>query len=132
MSKPELGKIEVGDRLLVIPARMSRFADTTPRRVTVIKAARVWVDLVAEEDQDRLHPRTWRMRRDTQDEGTSSNYNDRFVTQEQYGWEQRARAAEEYLTEIDLQLSWQSPWTKGDKVIVLANLLRKHHGLDEL
>lgn len=132
MSKPELGKVEVGDRLIVIPGRRSRYSDTTPRPAIVTKAAPVWIDLVEESTQDRPYPKSWRMRRDTQHEGGNTNYNARFVTPEQYAWEQRQLAAVKYLKEIDLRLEWSSPWASGDKAIVLANLMRKHHGLDEL
>jgi hypothetical protein len=134
MSKPALGKIDVGDTLLVIPATRSRFSDTEAIPVTVTKAARIWIELNGSVtgSNERRYPRTWRMRRDTQHDGGSGNYHNRFVTQEQYDWEQRIAAAEKYLKEIKLRPEWASPWSKPDKLLTLANLLRAHHGLDEL
>lgn len=130
MLKPELGKVAVGDRLLVIPASYGRGA-LDPVEAVITKAGRVWVEL-ADADDVRSLARTWRLRLDTQDSGSGYSGRDRFVTREQYAWEQRDSAVHRYLTEVGIRPDRDSPWDGSEQRIVLANLLRAHVGLDPL
>jgi hypothetical protein len=131
MSKPELGKVAVGDQLLVIRPFNRYRADNDPIPVAVTKVGRVWIE-AAEANQVRSQARTWRMRLDTQNEGGQYSQQDRFVTAEQYAWEQRRNAADAYLREIDFMPGFKSPWRAEDRRLDLANLLRRHDGLPEL
>ncbi len=126
MSKPELGRVIVGDRLLVIPATYGR-GTREPVEALVIKAGRVWIDL-EEINQAPSFRRKWRLRLDTQDSGSG----DRFVTAEQYAWEQRIHAANAYLNEVGIRPDRGSPWYDPERQITLANLLRQHDGQPEL
>jgi hypothetical protein len=128
MSRPELGTVSVGDRLLVIPARYGR-TPTEPIEVTVTKVARIWIDMAATDKS--AWPR-YRLRRDTQHDGGESNYRTRFVTREQYAWEQRLRQVNEYLREAGVDLAWNKPWNTDERRIVLANLMRQHEELPAL
>lgn len=130
MPKPALGKVAVGDELLVIPTTYSRNR-TEPVEATVAKVGRVWIEL-EETNQVRSFKRKWRLRLDTQDDGTSGIYRDRFVTREQYAWAQRHSAAYDYLREQGIDLRNDSPWRSEEQQLVLANLLRRHAGLPEL
>lgn len=130
MLKPELGKVAVGDRLLVIPASYGRGA-LDPVEVVATKAGRVWVELAATDDV-RSFARTWRMRLDTQNINSGYSSQDRFVTREQYAWEQRESAVHQYLIDIGIRPDRDSPWDSSDQRLILANLLRAHDGLDPL
>jgi hypothetical protein len=131
VSKPELGKVAVGDRLLVIPARYGR-TQPEPRLVAVTKAGRVWIDLEAVGD-DSWRSQTWRLRLDTQDAGSGYSNRDRFVTPEQYAWEERRSSVSTYLREQGITVESSSPWRlEEDGLLILANLLRRHDGLDPL
>lgn len=131
MSKPELGKVVVGDELIVIRPFNRYRADNDPIPVVVTKVGRVWIEL-AEVNQVRSMRSTWRMRLNTQNTGGQHSQRDRFVTAEQYAWEQRNTAANAYLREIDLMPGYKSPWYAEDQRLELANLLRRHASLPEL
>lgn len=131
MSKPELGRVAVGDRLLVIPARYGR-GQLEPRLAAVTKAGRVWIDLEDVGD-DCWQSQTWRLRLDTQDTGSGYSNRDRFVTPEQYAWEVRRSSVSIYLCEQGITVESGSPWRRDeDDLLTLANLLRQHRGLDPL
>lgn len=128
MSKPPLGRVAVGDRLLVIPNSHERGkAEVVP--VTVTSIGRVWIDLAEVTDG---RPRTWRLRLDTQDDGKTGAYHDRFVTPEQYTRQERQSAAYAYLREQRVLPSEGSPWRTEERMLTLANLLRHHDGLPAL
>jgi hypothetical protein len=129
MSKPELGDIAVGDKLIVIPCIRGRYDRREPREVVVTKAARVWIEMKSTSDDKYNY--TWRMRRDTQDEGGQHSPAWRFATVEQKKWEDREREASRFLDEAGIEFSWKRSRYKGDKV-TLANIIRKHEGLPEI
>ena len=131
MARPALGKVAVGDELLVIRPFNRYRDDNDPVRVRVVKAARVWIDL-EEIDQVSSYARTWRMRLDTQNEGSKYTQQDRFVTAEQYAYETRVDAADAYLCEVKVRSDYGSLWNAPERRIVLANLLRAHEGLPEI
>lgn len=119
MPKPALGPVKVGDTLLVFLARYSR--DRTPPapiEATVIKVGRVWIELQDPDSTSRF-PRTWRLRLDTQDDASKTNYHDRFVTTGQFEWEQQVAAARAAVA--SLKLDWTSPWQRDeDRLLALA------------
>lgn len=127
--KPELGKVAIGDHLLVIPATYAR-RPPEPVEAVVTKVARVWTEL--EEAAGEGRKRTWRMRLDTQDEGGDSHYCARFRTREQHAWEQRLMAADTCLREAGVGLGHGKPWQEPDRRIALANMIRAYDGLPEL
>jgi len=94
---------------------------------TVVKAARVWVDLESVE-RDRRRPdlpaRTWRMRRDRQNEGSSyTGSNASFATLEQYAWDEARRWALGFLQEQGVWVDRDSRWR--DHEVELADILAK-------
>jgi hypothetical protein len=127
MPKPPLGKVAVGDRLIVIPATYSNRIKKEPAEAVVTKVGRVWVDL-----DEANGPRSWHLRLDTQHDGSQSNYHDRFLTHEQQQWEQRQTAVHAYLREQRVTIEHRSPWQDEDRRLVLANLMRAHDGLGPL
>lgn len=130
MLKPELGKVAVGDRLLVV-ARRQAHRDEDPIEAEVTKVARVWIDLV--EVGTDSYPRTWRMRLDTQNDGAETGYPTRFFTREQWETELRAKDAEVYLRKVRACPDPGSVWfNEPDRLIALANFVRQYDGLDPL
>jgi hypothetical protein len=90
----------------------------------VVKAARVWVEIAqaGKEDLPKWVIYRWRMRRDTQDEGTQYSGSDaRFLTMEQYAWEETRRWALGVLTENGIDLQHGSVWVGREAE--LADLL---------
>ena len=129
MPRPELGKVTVEDELLVIPPSR-RYCSNDPIPVRVTKVGRVWLDLV-EINNAPSQAKSWRMRIDTQREA-KDNYDHRFVTAEQYAWEQRENAVAVYLREQGVDLRAGSLWNTPERRVVLANLLRAHEDLPNL
>lgn len=120
--RPVLGDIKPGDLVFVrgseryIPAR-------------VVKAARVWIELEATGDT-----RSWRMRRDTQEQATQySGSSASFVTAEQRAWDERLRDARKFLNSQGIRveryvigsgnLDGGGPW--WGREIELADLIRR-------
>lgn len=120
MSRPELGKVTVGDELIVIRA-YNHYRDNDPLDARVIKAGRVWVELAASDG------RTYRLRRDTQDDGSQYRGGDRFVTREQYTWEQQVEDARRVLRAVRIRLDG-SRWDHDDRLLALAAFI---HDYDE-
>lgn len=123
-TRPELGKLEPGQRVIVrrSPNDMRR-RPPEDRYIpaVVVKAARVWVDL---EGTEGAWKRTWRMRRDTQDEGSQySGSNARFLTLEQHAWQETRDWALAVLQEHGIDLRNSSPWRGRE--IELADILAK-------
>lgn len=128
--RPELGVLEPGQHVMVRrspnDARGRKQEDMYIPAV-VVKAARVWVDLEALEEG---WPRVWRMRRDTQDEG--SQYPGsvaRFLTVDQYAWEKTWNWALDVLREHGINLCDSSPWR--DRKIELAKMLTNASATEE-
>jgi hypothetical protein len=125
-TRPPLGELTVGQQVMV--ARSSN--DMRGRKpedryipAVVIKAARVWIELQrAGLAEKQLGYRTWRMRRDTQDEGTQySGNNDRFLTLEQHAWEETRNWALGVLAENGIDLRHGSAWCGRE--IELADMI---------
>jgi hypothetical protein len=131
VSKPELGRVAVGDRLLVIVPRYSS-PYPVPTETDVTKVGRIWVEM-EETGQARSFKRTWRLRLDTQDGGSSpSRFVERFVTAEQYAYEERLRTARAALFDAGISLNGNTPWRDDERSLALANFIRQHDGLDPL
>jgi hypothetical protein len=131
MPKPALGKVAVGDRLLlIIPKYNNPYPE--PVKADVTKVGRVWVEM-EETEQVRSFKRTWRLRLDTQNDGTANGrYNERFVTAEQYAWDERVRLAGATLSDAGISLNNSTPWRDDDRLLALANYIRQHDGLNPL
>lgn len=128
--KPELGSLKKGDKVLVIEASHRRYGDEEAAvEAEVTKVGRAWVTIV---QLGTPYPGQWRMRIATQRTDNGTNYNNRFVTPEQYAWEQRLGRADAYLLEQGLVPSRESPWYAPERHIELANVLRTHAGLPEI
>lgn len=121
MSRPELGPLTVGQKVLVIEADHYR-RKSEPVPATVTKVARVWVTLT--EITARPHPREWRMRIDVQRENHRdySQLDARFVTPEQWAYEHRETEARAFLKEERITIEYGSPWR--DRAVELADLIR--------
>lgn len=125
MTKPDLGPVNVGDRLLVI-SKTYNGKDKDPIETVVTKAARVWITLT-ETYQVRSMARTWRMRLDTQDTADGTNYRDAFRTPEQHAWHVRISEAWTALTAAGINPSYGSPWrTDEDRLLALGAFLRQY------
>ena len=120
MSRPALGKVTVGDELLVLRP-YSKFRDNEPIPVRAVKVARVWIDLATEGNM------SFRMRLDTQNEGSQYGDQTRFVTAAQYEWEQRVGEARDVLRAAKACPDWSSHWwTDGDRTLALADFIRAY------
>lgn len=122
--RPELGELTVGQPVMVrrSPNDMrGRKAEDRYIPATVVKVARVWVTLEGQEPGWRT-PRQWRMRLDTQDEGTQySGMNASFLTMDQHAWTETRDWARAVLKDHGITLDMRSPWCGRE--IELADLL---------
>lgn len=118
--RPSLGDIKVGDKVR-IRTRGSRFEKDEEAVVT--KIARIWITVETE-------IRSYRFRKDTQTaDDRTWGLADYFETLEQYAWSQRDQAAWKFLREQRID-AFTGPWAK--RRLELANLIRRHEGLEEL
>jgi hypothetical protein len=91
---PRPGVLKPGDLVTVVTKSPYRDVGTRLTPARVLKAARVWVDLEEVPDHPTAYPTMWRMRLDTQDDGSSFNlYGPYFRTAEQLEYEKRVDAA---------------------------------------
>lgn len=130
-TKPGIDHLKVGDEVVVIQESYHSEDRLIPARITKIN--RVWWEF-EEIEQVRSFKRTWRMRKTTQCEGDHRGewYGARFVTAEQLAWEDREKAADRYLSEIRIGF-WECRIPKEQlSKVDLANLIRKHLGLEEI
>lgn len=123
-TRPALGELTPGQPVMVRrSANDMRGRKDAERYIpaTVTKAARVWVDL---EGMEGARKRTWRMRRDTQDEGTQYTGSDAsFLTMDQYAWTETRDWALAVLKDHGIDLRSNSPWRGRE--IELADILAK-------
>lgn len=127
-ARPELGDLKPGQKVMVrrSPNDMRRRPDSDRYiPAVVVKASRVWVDLARSDlSGNQLGHRTWRMRRDTQDEGTQySGSNDSFTTMDQHEWDETQHWARGVLRENGIDLRIGSPW--NGREVELADLITK-------
>lgn len=123
---------ELGDLTPEQPVMVRRSPNDMRRRppedrwipARVVKVGRVWIDL---EGVDDGWPKTWRMRRDTQSEGTQySGSNASFATLDQHQWDETMAWARSVLKDNGIDLRNDSPW-RGREV-ELADLVAKAAG----
>lgn len=128
MPKPDLGPIAVGDPVIVVKRRYGGNRDDALFiNAVVTKVGRVWVEM-AEKDQVRSMAQTWRLRKDTQDDGTGVGWPTRFVTPEQNAWDDRVHAAWKALIEAGINPTGSSLWrTDEDRFLALADFLRAYN-----
>lgn len=90
--RPELGKIEEGQRVMVVQMRRGGSKTFKPARVTSV--GRKWVYVLEDDTQYQ-----WQMRIDTQSEFTEygAGAGARFATPEQVQWENRCDDAWSFL-----------------------------------
>lgn len=132
MSRPEMGKLVVGQKVVVyLSANLNRHSSLQERTrpALITKLSRVWIDLESVE-RDRFRPgspaRTWRMRRDTQNEGNKNfpQQNAAFATLDQHAYDFRRDRAAEFLREQGIGLDRWGPWSNDDMKIKLADIIR--------
>jgi hypothetical protein len=110
-ARPELGDLTVGQDVVVVRSpndsrRRKPEENFIPARV--VKVARVWIEI---QRADGATWPIWRMRRDTQDEGSDfSGNNAQFVTLEQHAWEEARRWGQGVLQENGITIGLTSPW----------------------
>lgn len=129
--RPGIDHLRVGDVVTIVEPIYRREPRLTLARITSQK--RVWWEFEEAEPgtySDGLprRPRTWRMRRDTQDIASGYSSCDRFATAEQLQWEDRRRLADNYLRKI--RVDTHSCWIPELNDLTLANLIRTHLGLE--
>lgn len=117
---------QVGDLLMVITGTQY----TPDYRVRVTKTARIKFETVPANGSSQFAT-VWR--KDTaRKDGWSASSGPRIVTPEDYRDERRRSAAHTYLrTEVGIP-SWDLKRTSLIDALTLANLIRKHLGLEEL
>ena len=122
-----MGSVAQGDRVMVVRSMNDmrrRPSNECYIPATVTKAARVWLELEEVTPVGR-YPRTWRMRRDTQKDGSQyPGSSERFVTMDQYRAEVAQHEARAFLSGQGITVEHSSPW-RGREV-ELANILHKH------
>lgn len=122
--RPELGELTVGQPVMIhrSPNDM-RGRDITEAWIpaVVVTASRVWVQLKRADNAD-YGWKQWRMRRDTQNEGTKyTGSNASFATREQYDWDQTRAWALRRLGENGIRLDRDSPWYGNE--VALADII---------
>lgn len=123
--RPALGTLEPGQDVIVRKSpNDSRRQPPEDRFIParVVSVARVWVEL--ERVGDEGWPKGWRMRKDTQHEGSQySGSNASFATLEQHAWDETDMWARGVLAEAGIDLRHGSPWRGRE--IELADLISK-------
>ena len=124
--RPELGELVTGQRVMVrrSPNDMRhRPAEQRYIPAEVVKASRVWIELEGIERVNQWSSRLkWRMRRDTQDEGTQyTGSNASFVTMDQCVWDETLNRARAVLAENGIRLDRDSRWIGRE--VELAELI---------
>ncbi len=125
--KPPLGELKVGDTVWVrrSPNDMRRRTeDEAWIEVEITKASRVWIEMRKPGVND-WSIYTYRMRRDTQNEGSQySGNNASFWTKEQKQWRVDSVKADRFLKEQGIEIRYGSSWS----AIELAEVLASHLG----
>lgn len=120
--RPELGELNPGQPVMVRRSRndmRGRKPEDQYISAVVVKDSHVWIKLAG---KDGSLGRTWRMRRDTQNEATQYNgSDDSFVTLEQHAWDKTREWGRVVLWEHGIRLDRGSRWI--DREAELANLL---------
>lgn len=117
---PGLGELKEGSEILVLqPMHHRRWTgQQEPDRAVVTSKARIWI--TAEQPYGL---KSWRLRLDSQTDGSESSYAVRFYTPEQWRFHQVTRAASDYLTSQGIRIEYNSPWKTDSRTIKLARIM---------
>lgn len=125
--RPPLGAVKIGTPVTVTDpnARANQRTDAS-----IIKASPVWLT-IQETDVTGRSPRTWKMRRDSQNEATGYGHGGcYFRTTEQQAWENATNHAYAYLRDYGIRVDSTVPHQERRALaLTVANLLRQHNGL---
>lgn len=127
--RPELGELKVGDTVWVEEPRYRLSKDAPPAVLAeVASIARVWITVTRKGDS---HPREWRFRLDTQDEGDRryTQHNAHFRTPAQQLWRWAVSEASTYLREQRIMLD-RGPWDNEAGTIRLARIIWEATNVD--
>jgi hypothetical protein len=128
--RPELGDIELGAPVVVhLPSKQGRYGGRyVPAQV--VSKARIWVMV---EETGREHPNSWRLRLDTQHDGSRDHHRTSFRTPDQQLHEEAHVEAYRYLGEQGIRLEYSSPWRKTpwDTIRLARMLWRVNHDVDD-
>lgn len=94
-------KVEVGQPVMV----HGGYGRAEPVRGTVVKVARVWIDVHREGKNWG-----WRFRLDTQTDGGNFGSPPRFYTLDQWAQHQREESASAFLRQQGIMVDYSSPW----------------------
>lgn len=106
--------VKVGDTVIVTDGYGRTKANVY--RGTVVRVARVWIDVHREG-----YTWGWRFRKDTQAGGSSYDSLPRFWTLEQWEAKRVQDAASAFLRGQDVTVGYRSPWR--DRMVELAQLM---------
>jgi hypothetical protein len=105
-------KVEIGETVMVL----SGYGRKDAERGTVVKVARVWIDVHREGQRWG-----WRFRLDTQTDGSNFGSPPRFYTLTQWAERERENSAAAYLRAQGVSVDHASPWRS--RVVELATLI---------
>lgn len=106
MERPGLpADFGVGSPVVVIEPSHRRRDKPTLVAGVVTDKARVWIVVKTAQPN-----RVYRLRLDSQTDGSDSIYDYRFRTPQQHAWEEAQNAAWQYLAEQGVRLDFSSPW----------------------
>lgn len=117
--RPPLGTPSVGDDVFVWEGGPRRPV-VTPAKITVV--GRVWLTIEAVDTK-----RQWRMRRDTQKDGSGVGYGVVFATPDQRAYDDRAAAASDFPRAQGIDVRHGSPWYGDAGNIELAELIKRYN-----
>lgn len=125
MPRPELGELTAGQDVIVVRSpndQLGRKPEEWYISARIVKASRVWIEIErADLQPSQLGHRTWRMRRDTQAEGSSfSGGNARFRTLQQHAWREAQWQARQVLAAQGIGVGIASPWSGREAELVDA------------
>lgn len=124
ITEPKLdpATIEVGTEIMVVPPTYNRRYPAQHILAKVVNKGRVWITVETAEETARHQ--TWKLRLDTQHDGSNSNYKVWFYTLEQYAFREARGAADQFLsTEQGIRTEYSSPW--HHRSIELARIIWK-------
>lgn len=129
IKRPALGELETGAPVVVVVPSYGRRQAARYIPAEVTSKARVWVTVTATGMQ---HPPSWRLRLDTQHDGSDTNYRVHFRTPEQALHEEARAEVDRYLGEQGIRLDLDSPWrrTAWDTIRLARMLWRVNNDVD--
>jgi hypothetical protein len=130
--RPELGELVPGQRVMVYRSTNDMHCREPEERAVparIVKANRVWIELeTANFVPSQIGHRTWRMRRNTQDEASRYSGSDAsFATLEQYEWDETRNWAAGFLEKQGIRVDWWRPWSGREVELadIIASTMQK-------